>query len=363
MSAELGSVSPFAMYLGTFADGAPVWALILLSIAVHWFVLLMPPLFFISFLDRKLAADIQMRIGPNRVTKYGLLQTVADIIKAVFKEDIRPSAQEGALFRWGAVGAIVCVFTALGGIPMAESWALSNLDSGLVFVLVTLLLSNLCLFWAAYSVESEWSVLSSFRILSMVTAYIVPMAVAAIPPILIAGSPNFDGIVRAQGGLPWKWILFHDPGAAWSGAALFISLLVWQGRTPFDHHRAVGEIDGGYAGEYSGLRSGLLSFLQYAALFLASALVVTCYLGGWQTPFNLESFGRAADLVQWLFFTFKTFFLVFISIWIRWSLPRMRIDQIVKLSWRVLVPMGLLGSVFVAIWIVLFHGKGLGDFL
>lgn len=364
MNADLSSISPLAAFVGSFIDASvPAWILILAAVALHWFILLLPPVIALGYLDRKLGADIQMRIGPNRVTAYGIGQGIADTIKAFFKEDSGPETQESFLFRWGAVGAIVCAFMAIGSIPMAEQWALSNLDSGVVFVLTALGFSNLCMFWAAYSAHSEWAVLSAFRILAVISAYIVPIALAMLPPILVAGSSSFEEIVRAQGGLPWKWNIFHNPGTLFSGVALFVALLIWQARPPFDHYRAGGEVAGGLSAEYSGLRNGMLGLLEYISVLLACALIVSAYLGGWRTPFGLESFGRAANLVQWLFFTVKVFTLVLISIWIRWSLPRLRIDQIVNLSWRVLVPMGLLGAIVTAVWMVVFGGKGIGDYL
>ena len=240
---------------------------------------------------------------------------------------------------------------------MAEAWALSNPDSGIVMVLAGLCFSNLCIFWAAYSARSQWSVLSSFRVLAMVTAYIVPIAVALIPPVLIAGSPNLENIVRAQGGWPWKWVMFHNPATLLSCVSMFLGLQIWQGRAPFDHSHAPGEISGGYRAEYSSLRSGLLTFLEYASLLLGCAFIVTVYMGGWQSPVNLESMGRAANIVELLVVWAKISFLVFISVWIRWSLPSLRIDQIVNLSWRILVPMGLFSSAITAVWLVV-RGTG-----
>lgn len=364
MNSDLMTLSPMAAYVGSFTDMVlPAWVLITAATIVHWFALLLPPLALLGYLDRKMGSDIQMRIGPNRVGPFGMGQPVADVIKLFFKQDSGPDAQEPWLFRWGVVAAIVCVFLAIGDIPLAEAWALSNLDAGAVFVIAVLTFSSLCIFWAAYSAQSSWSVLSGFRALSMISAYVVPLAVTTVPPVLIAGSPNLDAIVRAQGGFPWKWIAFNNPGATVACAAMFIALLVWQGRAPFDHQRARGEIAGGFVAEFGGVRKGLVTFLEYASLFLACAFIVAVYLGGWQTPFNLESFGRAANIVQWFVYMVKVFTLAFLSIWIRWSLPSLRADQIVNLSWRILVPMGLAGGIFTAVWLVIFNGKGFGDFL
>ncbi len=364
MNAELSTISPMAAYVGSFMETAmPAWGLILVATTIHWFCLVVAPVMLMAYLDRKLGADIQMRIGPNRVSSYGVFQSAADTIKLFFKEDSGPEAQESWLFRWGTVAAIVCVFLALGTIPMAEAWALSNPDSGIVMVLAALCFSNLCVFWAAYSARSQWSVLSSFRVLAMVTAYVVPIAIALVPPVLIAGSPNLENIVRAQGGMPWKWAMFHNPATLLSWATMFLGLQIWQGRAPFDHSHAPGEIAGGYTAEYSGLRSGLLTFLEYASLLLGCAFIVTVYMGGWQTGINLESTGRAANIFELIFFWLKISGLVFVSIWIRWSLPGLRIDQIVNLSWRILVPIGLFASAVTAVWLVVARARGGGDIL
>lgn len=364
MNSDLSSVSPLAAYVGSFLESSfPAWGLISLGIVLHWFFLVLPPVIVIGYLDRKLGADIQMRIGPNRVSAFGVFQFFADTIKLIFKQESQIAAQEGWLFRWGIVVAIICVFSAIGNIPMATNWAISNLDSGLIYIIFALVFSHLCLFWSAYSIENQWSAVSSFRVLAMISAYIVPVAVALVPPVVIAGSHNIDRIVRAQGGMPWRWLIFHNPGSMLSGVVLFVAMLIWQGRVPFDHYRAESEVNGGFTAGYSGFRRGLLIFLEYGTVFLSCAVVVTTYLGGWQTPFDLESFGRAANLVEWLFFSVKTFALAFLSVWIRWSLPRLRIDQIVKLAWHVLVPLGLFASIVVAVWIVVFNGKGFGDFL
>ena len=357
MSTELSAISPLAAYVGSFIDmHLPNWLLIVAATSIYWFFLMLPPMAAMGFVDRKLGADIQMRIGPNRVSPYGVFQVVADVIKDFFKEDSVPEAQENLLFRWGAVAAIMCVFVAAGAIPVAESWALSNPDSGVIMVVWALCFSNLCIFWSAYSAKSQWSVLSSFRVLAVVATYIVPLVIALIPPVLIAGSPNLDAIVRAQGGVPWHWNMFQNPGAFLSCGVMFLALLIWQARAPFDHYRARGEIAGGFTAEYSGLRLGLLSFLEYASLMTACMFIVTVYMGGWQFPVDIESWGRAANAAQFLCFLFKIFILVFLSVWIRWSLPALRIDQIVNLSWRILVPVGLFGSAVTAIWLVAFKG-------
>jgi NADH-quinone oxidoreductase subunit H len=364
MNGELVAVSPLAAYLGSFLTmEPPAWALVGAAVVLFWFVFLLPSLAAINYLDRKLGADIQMRIGPNRVSAYGFAQIVADTVKALFKEDSGTASGEPVFFKWGVTAAILCVFLAATNIPIAESWAVANQDSGVVFVIAALALRDLCVFWAAYSAESAWSVLSAFRAISVIASSTVPVALGFVPPVLISGALSFDSIVRAQGGAPWRWNLFHDPGSFLAFGALFWGLFVWQGRAPFDACRGSGELAGGYAAEQSGLRRGLTRFLDYISLYLASALVVTTYLGGWQTPFSLESFGRAANIVQYMIFAIKALALVFLSIWIRWSMPRLRVDQIMSLSWRFLVPLALLGSGIAGIWLVAFNGKGIGDFL
>ena len=360
----LDQISPFAAFLASFSDTAwPAWVLLIIAAAVYWSLLVVPQIALLSYMDRKLGADVQMRIGPNRVGPYGIIQPVADFLKLFFQEELSPKTQERALFRWGPLAAVVCVVWAVGSIPMADHWVLSSPESGLILVVCALTLSHLCLFWAGYSVESAWSALSSFRMLASAALYLVPIAMSLIPPVLISGSVNLFEIMASQGGYPWRWNAFHDPGAALSCLVLFASLQFWQGRLPMDFARADGEIAGGSLVEYSGLRKGIVSSLQHLGLFLSCALLVTVYFGGGAVPFDLESLGRAANLVQWTFFTIKVFATAWVLIWIRWSLPRMRIDQAIRLSWKILLPAGIAGALLSAFWAVVTGGRGLGDFL
>lgn len=364
MNTGLETISPLAAYLGSFiAAEVPSWLLVFLAVTLHWGLLLVPSVAVLGFLDRKMGADVQMRIGPNRVPMSGFFQSLADTVKLFFKEDKRGGIEHGWLFSWGIIVSITSLFSALGLLPVAESWSLSNVDSGAVLVLFAMVFSHLCLFWTAYSAPSRWSTVSAFRILPVIASYIVPLAIALIPVVLVAGSANFDQIARAQGGLPWKWILFHNPGSLLSGITMFVALLIWQSRNPFDHYLARGEIDAGFVACYSGLRKGLIYFLEYVSLLLALGFMVATYMGGWQTPFNLATFGRASNLVHWLVFSAKALFLGILCIWIRWSLPRLRSDQIITLSWRILVPMGLVGAMVTSLWLVLFNGRGFGDFI
>ena len=371
MNDEINLISPFAGYLATFVQGmddgifhsilSSSRVLIFLSILIFWFILYLPQISLIEFFDRKLGADIQMRIGPNRVGRFGLFQFLADFLKSLFKEDVFSEYKEEALFKWGIVLSNTFIFLAMIVIPMSENWVLSSLDAGCVWIVFCLGMSQLSMFWASYSVVSEWSMLSAFRVFAMLAAYIAPITFSILVPMMLCGSSSMSAIVKGQTGMPWGWVAFQNPGALMGFVALFIAMLAWVGRNPFDHSKAEEEISGGYSYEYSGIRKNLILFNEYSSLFLSSAFIVSLYLGGWQTPFNLESFGRAANIVQWLFFSFKISILVFFSIWIRWSLPRLRIDQVILITWKILMPTSLVGVLINIAWMVFVRSRLIGE--
>ncbi len=361
---DLKNISPLAMYLSSFfAVPLPVAAALILAILFYWFCLVLPPVLAMQLFERKLGAHIQMRIGPNRVSQLGLLQPFADILKSLFKTNALPLTQERFLYFFGPFLTLLCVFLALLNVPFTSHWIVTNLDSGLVFIVIMMLASHLISFWSGYGIKSQWSVLSVFRMFYLVITYIVPLAFSILPVVLISGSINLVTIVEQQGGLPWQWLAFHNPGAMLSCIVLFLSLYIWQNRSPFNLAFVQHEIMQGVVAEYSGLQKTIFSFIEYATFYLSCAFFIVVYLGGGQTPFGLQSFGKAAPLIEWLYFLLKLFIIVFFSIWLRWSLPRVSINQLIYLSWRVLTPLGLLGTILCLLWLAMTRGMGISDFL
>ncbi len=259
----------------------------------------------------------------------------------------------------GPILALFLVFAALGAIPFSDRWQISGLDSGVFFVFIAIVCARLMLFWTTYSVRSQWSPVAAIRMLAMMSQYLLPLLLAIIPPIVIAGGMDFTQILSSQGGWPWNWNIFHDPGAFLGGITIFGALHLWQNRAPFDYAYADTEIGGGLPAESSGVVKGLVSLVDVMSFYLACSLVTALYFGGGKTPFSLEYFGRGASLVQFFFFALKTVALALFSIWLRWSIPRLRIDQITAYSWNILVPFGLASITLCMIWSALTHAKSI----
>lgn len=354
--------SPFVRFIGTFLaeeSALPLfWAVFLhLTVFIGGFA------YVVSYLDRKLAADTQMRIGPNRVGPLGLLQALADCTKYFTKQDMVPRGANGALFRWGPVFAIAAVTAALGPIPMAQEWAMSDLEWGLLYSLLMIAITQFFVFLAGYASASPWSVVGAFRLIVSLASFLVPVALSMASAMLVAGGASFSAVVSGQGGGPWNWMIFNYPPTILSMAVMWAALFVWQSRGPFDNPYGGTEIASGYGAEYSGLRYAFLRALQLLQLLLSSYLIATVFLGGWHFPLPLDSLGRAANLVQYLFFSSKVLVLILIGTWVRWSLPRMRVDQVVYVCWKVLTPAALLGLALTAVWLVVFRGNGVGSLL
>jgi NADH-quinone oxidoreductase subunit H len=356
-------MSPLASYLASFlGENEFSIATLFLALVVHFCLMVFPLLFILGFLDRKIKADIQMRIGPNRSGLLGFWQGVADFFKRFFQEQVFSPLKESWPHKIGVIFSLGALAVATTCVPFASLWVVSDTQISLLIIFLALISVKVFLFWASYVVASPWSQLSSFRIFNTFGAYILPLSIGLLPVVLAAGSLNVFDIVKSQGGMPWNWNLFHDPGAFLGGFALFSSLLIWQSRLPFDYESAASELQQGYRAEYSGTRGFYLELIDHLSFFIVCSLLVSLYLGGWQTPFNLASFGRAASLVEWFFFVTKFFFLSFLSIWLRWSLPRATIEQIFVFSWDYIVPIGLFG-VFVSLGWTGFVGKSFAQLI
>lgn len=354
MNFELSQISPFSAFLGSFFSPlTPAWLLMILATVFFWFGVLAPATVVISFLDRKISADIQRRVGPNRTGPYGLFQWLSDCIKFFFKEDLKRAAREPVLVALGPVIALAFVFCSIASVPVSRDFVLSDVEGSLIWIFGAIVFSNLTLFWTSYASSKKGTVLSGYRLLVVMSSYVVPVGVALLSPVLVSGTANLRAIVNSQGGFPWQWIFFHGPGGVFSGVVLFWSLLIWQGRAPFDVASNESEFSAGIVFQFSGVRQAFLIILEYATVFLSCELMVALFFGSYITPFDLEFFGRGSNLVEFICFWSKVFGLVYLVTWLRWSLPKFRIDQLVSMSWKFLVPTGVVGVVLTAAFLVM----------
>ena len=284
------------------------------------------------YVERKFAARIQMRLGPMRVGPYGTLQTLADAVKLIAKEDLRPATADRWIFELAPFAIFVPTFLAFVAIPFTRDWAVSFLDLGLFYVVAVTGLSFIGFLMAGWASDNKYALLGGLRAAAQLISYEVPLVLALVAVSMVAGSLSLSEIVVFQGRVP----LF-----VWQPLALFIFIaaaLAELERQPFDIPTAESEVVGGPFIEYSGIRWSMFFLTSYASLFIYSLLGATVFLGGWNWPLGKE-IGLGWQLV--LIFA-KTSFLILLFMWIRFTLPRLRIDQLMSFCWKVLVPLAFL---------------------
>ncbi len=289
---------------------------------------------FLIWLERKVIARMQDRIGPNRVGgRFGLLQTVADVLKLLSKEDIRPAGSDRMAYNLAPLLIVITALLMWAVVPFAPGVIGVDLNIGIFYVLAISSVSVVCLLLAGWGSNNKYALLGAFRAVAQLVSYEVPMVLALIVPILLAGSMSTQSIIDAQT-VPFLVV------APLSAVIFFVSALAETGRTPFDLLEAESEIVAGFHVEYGGMKFGMFFLAEFISTLFMAALFVTVYLGGWRL-FGLETnpnWGRTIGLV--VFFV-KTFVVYFVFIWIRSTWPRVRVDQILKFNWKFLVPLTL----------------------
>ena len=314
-----------------------------------------------SWAERRVAARIQSRVGPNRVGPGGFLQWVADAVKLLLKEDLVPEEADKFLFRIAPYFMMVgfaCVFVAM---PFSHSLVVADMNIGVFYIIAVTALIVVGIIMSGWSSNSKWSLFGAIRSAAQIISYEIPAGMALMIPVLLAGTMSTQGIIRAQGGLPWQWFLFDNPAAFVAFFIYFISALAEGNRTPFDLPEAESELVSGYNTEYSGMRFSYFFLVEWGNMWVMSALATTMFLGGWQIPglsperFDALTGGTAvvAEIASLLIFSLKTLFFVFVVMWLRWTLPRIRVDQMMNMCWKYLVPASFAGVLFVAIWMLI----------
>src|SRR5438105_1486732 len=300
-----------------------------------------------TVLERKGLGRIQNRYGPNRVGAFGILQPVADGIKALIKEDIVPRAADNLVHFLAPLVLVVPVFLALAVVPMGRNMVAIDMDAGILFFFAVGAATELSVFMAGWSSRNKYSLLGAMRAIAQMISYEVPLILSAVTVIMIAGSLSTVQIVEAQAGyvagLP-KWFVLTPWGLA--GFILFIiAAMAESNRSPFDLPEGESEIIAGYYIEYSGFKFALFFLGEYIGLFAVSGLAITLFLGGWHAPFPF------LDWVPSYFWFFgKLLALIALFIWIRGTLPRVRMDQLMNFAWKFMLPMTLINMFVTALW-------------
>ena len=312
---------------------------------------------YMVWLERKVAARFQDRIGPNRVGPLGLLQPIADAIKLITKEDLVPRNADGLVHLAAPVLVIISAFLVIAVIPFAINMAPVNLPSGMVYLIAVSGISPLGIFLAGWSSRNKYSLLGAMRSVAQLVSYEIPQVLSTIPIVLWTGSLSLVSVFDAQREFGW-WI-FSPPGLL-AFIILLISSIAEVNRTPFDLPEAESEIIAGYHTEYSGMRFGLFFLAEYLSVFAVSCVATTLFLGGGLpipfVEFPTNFLGETAfsyllvDLILIPVFLAKVLFFIFLMFWIRVTLPRMRVDRLMNFAWKYLVPLAIVNILAAGVW-------------
>jgi NADH-quinone oxidoreductase subunit H len=341
---------------GVTPAGLPAWvpyltvALAFGAAVVFGFVL--PIAGITTWVERRIMARMQSRIGPNRVGPAGFLQWLADGIKNMLKEDIIPTAADGPLFRFAPYVVMTGFVGTFAALPFTSALIIADLNVGILYVTSVTALVVVGILMAGWASNNKWSLLGGIRSAAQIISYEIPAGLSIFPIVLITGSLSMQDIIKGQGAGPYSWNLFANPFTCCAFFVFFVSALAEGNRTPFDLPEAESELVAGFATEYSGMRNLLFFMAEWGNLYVIGAIVTTLFLGGWQIPFAFES-----PIVQHGL-EFATFFLksygvgVLVPIWLRWTLPRIRVDQMMTMCWKYLVPIAFVNLIGTAAWML-----------
>jgi len=303
----------------------------------------------LTLVERKVLGRMQNRPGPNRTGPFGLLQPVADGIKLLVKEDLVPAAADKALHFLAPVAFLAFNLLAFAVIPYGRLLVPVDLDAGILFFFAAGAGTELAVFIAGWSSHNKYALLAAMRALAQLISYELPLLLAVVPVVMLAGTLSPAGVVIAQGtwtfGLLPHWHVFTPCGAA--GFMLFLlAALAEANRSPFDLPEAESELIAGHLTEYSGFKYALFFMAEYLSMTALSAMAVTLFLGGWQAPC-----AALQVLPSYLWFILKLLAMLALFMWTRGTLPRLRMDQLMRFSWKFLTPLGLLNLGTAAFWL------------
>lgn len=323
--------------------------------------------------ERKVSAYMQNRLGPMETGKFGLFQTFADILKLVQKEDIVPAAADKVLFFIAPVLVFLSVFMGFAALPVTYGYISSDISLGVFYLLAVVSIEVVGILMAGWSSNNKYALLGSVRSVAQIISYEIPAVIAVLSVVMLCGSLNLQDITMQQGiyaadpiyflGI-WKvnavggflaWHIFQAPHLIIAFFIYFIASLAECNRAPFDIPEAESEIVAGFHIEYSGFKFAALFLAEYAMMFLVSMIAVVLFLGGWNTPLpNIGSLALAdwTSGVAWGVFWIigKSIVMVLIQMWVRWTFPRFRMDQLMSFCWKVLIPVSFGCMLISAIW-------------
>ena len=300
---------------------------------------------YVTLLERKFAARMQSRIGPYRVGPHGLLQPIADALKLMMKEDVVPTAADKPVYNLAPIVFLIPCMLIFGSLPFAPGLGVADVNIGILFFLAVSSMEIVGLFMAGWGSNNKYALLSAMRAVNQIISYDLPFIFAALVPVLLAGSLRMSDIAAAQQGSLLNWFIFYPVIGQLAFVMFTVATLAAENRVPFDILEAESELVAGFRVEYSGMKFALIQLGEYAHMIGSSFLGALLFLGAWSGP--------GPEYLGPLWFLLKAMFVFLLVTWIRWSFVRIRVDQILTLSWKALLPSTLvllIATSFVVVW-------------
>lgn len=334
-----------AFLLAVTIAGIPLFVLMALNATIAVYV------------ERKVSAFMMDRIGPMgqgpglHAGKWGVLQTIADALKLLIKEDTVPASADKLLFKMAPFIIFIGAFLGIAALPFSSVLQVVDFNVGVFYIIAVASIGVIGIVMAGWASNNKWSLYGAMRSAAQIISYEIPAGLSIIVPIMMAGTMNLQSLIEFQTGSVWgilpNWIIFNNPFSFLAFFIFFISAVAETNRTPFDIPEAESELVAGWMTEYSGFRWAVFFLSEYANMFVVSGLAATAFLGGWQSPipgfFNSPLWGL-------FWFLGKIIFLIFVMMWFRWTFPRLRVDQLMHVCWKVFIPIAMLNIFGVGIW-------------
>ena len=356
-----------SQFLGFLPDW--LWPILVMVAVATTFVSVVPLLpLVLVLMERKVSAWIQDRTGPMRTGPWGLLQTLADGVKLIFKEDLIPPQADKLLFRFAPYLIFTCSVAVFAAIPFSQSILVSDLNIGIFYILSISSVIAIGVIMAGWASNSKWSLFGAMRSAAQMVSYEIPIGLSILTVIMMTQTMSMEGIVAAQDGVFSEgkaiatflgveikgsildWMIFRSPFTFLAFFVYFLSSIAEVNRTPFDLPEAESELVAGFHTEYSGMRFAVFFIAEYANVFAVCAIASTLFLGGWQGIIDEDQFIPGLFIL-----TGKSFLLVFVMMWVRWTLPRLRVDQLMNLCWKYLIPISFFNILGTGIWGLFFR--------
>ncbi len=318
--------------------------------------------------ERKVSAHMQDRLGPMRVGYHGILQTIADLIKLLQKEDITASANDKKLFNLAPLLVFAGSYAAFAAIPFSGAFIGSQIELGLIYIVAVTGLVVAGILMAGWASNNKYSLLGAMRAAAQIISYEIPTLLIILTVIMITGTVNLHTLSEMQTGYFWNWMILGGPEFGLQKFLLipfmmmgfliiFTSLLAEVNRTPFDIPEAESELVSGFHTEYSGMKFAMFFLAEYANMFAVSAIIAVLFFGGFQSPFgylgNSLGWEWLVPFEQFFWFTVKGLFFIFVQMWLRWTLPRFRVDQLMAFCWKYMIPFAFVILIIVGLITVL----------